>query len=353
MADSPAQQPGLLFANSPDVSQPVRLPPPWRIMGRMLRAAILDDYQGVALSMTDWSPLDGRVQVDVFREHIVQEDDIVAALQPYDIVVAMRERTAFPRTTLDRLPNLKLLITTGMGNAAVDVRACYDHGVTFSGTGGGGTSTAELTWALILAAARGIVTEVNNVRGGGWMTTVGTDLQGQTLGLLGLGRLGGRVATIGRAFGMELIAWSQNLTADRCAEMGVTLVERDELFRRADFLSVHLVLSERTRGLVSERDLRQMKQTAWLVNTSRGPIVDEAALAAACEEGWIAGAALDAYSVEPLPAGHPFRRLNNVLPSPHVGYVTESTYRTWFAHIVEDIAGFVDGKPLRIIPRPS
>lgn len=319
----------------------------------MLRVAVLDDYQGVALSMTDWSPLDGRVTVDSFREHFYDEDSLVTALQPYEIVCAMRERTAFPKAVFDRLPNLKLLITTGMGNAAVDVRACYDAGVTFCGTGGGSTSTAELTWALILAAARHIVTEVNNVNGGGWMTTMGQDLQGRTLGLLGLGRLGGRVATIGKAFGMDVIAWSQNLTEERCAELGVRRVERDVLFREADYVSIHLVLSGRSRGLVTADDLRAMKPTAWLVNTSRGPIVDENALATACAEGWIAGAALDAYGSEPLLAGHPFRALPNVLATPHIGYVTEATYRTWFDHIVDDIAGYLEDAPVRVIPRPA
>ncbi len=319
----------------------------------MLRAAILDDYQGVALTMTDWSPVSDRVEAVSFHDHLSDADALVERLAPFDIVVAMRERTAFPKDVIDRLPNLKLLVTTGMGNAAVDVRALYDAGKTFCGTGGGATSTAELTWALILAAARHIVTEVTNVNSGGWMTTMGTDLQGRTLGLLGLGRLGGRVATIGKAFGMDVIAWSQNLTEERCAELGVRRVERDALFREADFLTVHLVLSGRTRGLVSEADLRAMKPSAWLINTSRGPIVDEDALATACADGWIAGAAVDAFSTEPLPAGHPFRTLPNVLATPHIGYVTDDTYRTWFDHIVEDIAAYLDGAPIRVIPRPA
>lgn len=315
----------------------------------MLQAALLDDYQDVGRQMTDWSSLESRVQVDAFTGHIGTEEELIAALQPYEIVVAMRERTPFPRTTLERLPNLKLLITTGMGNVAIDTIACRDLGVTLCGTGGSQTSTAELTWALILAAARHIVTEVENVKSGGWMTTVGTDLEGRTLGLLGLGRLGGRVAKIGQAFGMRTIAWSTNLTAERCAELGVELVERDELFRRSDFLSIHLVLSERTRGLVTERDFGLMKPTAWLVNTSRGPICDEEALARACEQGTIAGAAIDAFSVEPLPAVHPFRDLPNVLATPHIGYVTGDTYREWYGQIVENIEAYLAGEPVRVI----
>ncbi len=315
----------------------------------MLHVAILDDYQDVGRQMTDWSNLESRVQVDAFTGHIAHEDELVTALEQYEIVVAMRERTPFPRTTLERLPNLKLLITTGMGNVAIDTIACRDLGVTLCGTGGSQTSTAELTWALILAAARGIVTEVGNVRSGGWMTTIGTDLEGRTLGLLGLGRLGGRVAKIGQAFGMRTIAWSTNLTAERCAELGVELVERDELFRQSDFLSIHLVLSERTRGLVSEGDLALMKPTAWLVNTSRGPICDEDAVARACQQGIIGGAAIDAFGIEPLPTGHPFRELPNILPTPHIGYVTEDTYRQWFDQIVENIEAYLGGEPIRVI----
>jgi phosphoglycerate dehydrogenase-like enzyme len=313
------------------------------------RAALLDDYQGVALSSADWSPLQGRIALKVFRRHLASPDELVTELQPYPIVVAMRERTAFPRPVLERLPNLKLLVTTGNRNAAIDVVAARQQDVTVCGTGGDLHSTSELTWALILACARHLPTEVANVASGGWMTTVGADLGGRTLGLCGLGRIGAMVAAVGRAFGMELIAWSQNLRAERCAEVGARLVTKEELFRQADVVTIHLVLSERTRSLVGEPELRLMKPGAFLVNTSRGPICDEDALARACAEGWIAGAGLDAYGTEPLPADHPFRRLDNVVGTPHIGYVSERVYRIFFADIVEDIAAWLDGHPVRLV----
>ncbi len=315
----------------------------------MKRVAVLNDYQRVALTSADWSGLDGQVEVTVFDHHIADEDELVAALEPFAIVVAMRERTAFPRSVLERLANLELLVTTGPRNAVIDAADCAQLGITYCGTGGSVHSTAELTWALLLACARHIPSEIEAVRNGGWMTTVGTDLHGATLGLCGLGRIGGMVATVGRAFGMDLIAWSQNLTAQRCAEIGARLVTRDELFAASDFLTIHLVLSDRTRGLVGESELRAMKPTAWLINTSRGPIVDEDMLARACGEGWIAGAGLDAYGTEPLPADHPFRTLPNVLASPHIGYVSQNVYRIFHTDIVEDICAFLDGSPVRVI----
>ncbi len=315
----------------------------------MKRVAVLNDYQGVALDSADWSSLDGRVEVEVFTEHIADPDELIAALDPFEIVVAMRERTPFPRSVLERLGNLELLVTTGARNAAIDVQACADLGIVCSGTGGQVQSTAELTWALLLGCARHLPTEVDNVRQGAWMTTVGTDLYGATLGLCGLGRIGAMVAEVGKAFGMKLIAWSQNLTTERCEEVGAELVGKEELFGRSDFISIHLVLSERTTSLVAEAELRAMKSTAWLINTSRGPICDEDALARACAEGWIAGAGLDAYGVEPLPADHPFRRLDNVLATPHIGYVSKRVYAIFFRDIVEDIAGFLDGSPVRAI----
>lgn len=310
------------------------------------RAALLDDYQGVAF---DYLARDERVGYEAFSDHLDDLDALAQRLEPYEIVVAMRERTAFGADLLARLPNLKLLVTTGMRNAAIDEAACAARGITLCGTSGDVHSTAELTWALILAAVRHIPTEVGNVRAGGWMTTVGTDLYGATLGLAGLGRIGAMVAAVGKAFGMEVIAWSQNLDAARCAEVGVELVGREELFRRADVLSIHLVLSERTRHLVGPAELALMKSTAWLVNTSRGPICDEDALARACAAGTIAGAALDAYAVEPIPAGHPFRTLGNVIATPHVGYVSHNVYRTFYRHIGEAITGYLDGKPVRVI----
>jgi phosphoglycerate dehydrogenase-like enzyme len=314
------------------------------------RVAVLDDYQRVALTSTDWSMLDGRVDVDVFSDHLTDEDALAARLAPYEIVAAMRERTAFPASLVERLPNLRLLVTTGPRNAVIDVAACNANGITVSGTGGSVWSTSELTWALILACARFVPTEVANVRGGGWMTTVGKDLHGATLGLLGLGRIGGLVAKVGQAFGMETIAWSQNLTDERCASLGVAHVSKEELFQRSDILTVHLVLSPRTTSLVGEAELRAMKPTAILVNTSRGPICDEPTLARACAEGWIAGAGLDAYGVEPLPADDPFRMLDNVLATPHVGYVSENVYRAFFADIVGDIVAYLDGAPIRVVP---
>lgn len=315
----------------------------------MKRLAILNDYQRVALSSADWSGLEGRVDITVFDQHIADPDELVAALEPFEIVVAMRERTAFPRPVLERLGNLELLVTTGPRNAVIDAADCAALGITYCGTGGSVHSTAELTWALILACARYIPAEIDAVRNGGWMTGVGADLHGATLGLLGLGRIGAMVARVGQAFGMELIAWSQNLTAERCAEVGARLVTKDELFAASDFLTVHLVLSDRTRSLVAEPELRAMKPTAWLINTSRGPICDEDVLARACAEGWIAGAGLDAYGTEPLPADHPFRSLPNVLPSPHIGYVSQNVYRIFYADIVEDVAAFLDGSPVRVI----
>ena len=250
-----------------------------------MKVALLDDYQGVALDHLARAGSEPRARYDVFEDHVDDPDVLVTRLRPYEAVVAMRERTPFGRDVLSRLPNLELLVTTGPRNAVIDEAACAEFGITLCGTGGSVQSTAELTWALILAAARHLPEEVANVRGGGWMTTVGTDLHGATLGLLGLGRIGSMVATVGSAFGMRLVAWSQNLTRERCAEFGAELVEREQLFEQADFLSVHLVLSERTRGLVGGTELARMKPTAWLVNTSRGPICDEAALAAACAGG--------------------------------------------------------------------
>ena len=313
------------------------------------RVAVLDDYQGVALTSADWSSLADRVDVETFRDHLDDEDQLVERLHPFPIVVAMRERTAFTASLLGRLDNLELLVTTGNRNAAIDMAACAQGGITVCGTDGQVQSTAELTWALILACARHLPAEVANVRSGGWMTTVGADLHDQTLGLCGLGRIGAMVATVGQAFGMNLIAWSQNLTAQRCEQFGATLVTQKELFRRSDILTIHLVLSERTRGLVGAEELALMKPDAILVNTSRGPICDEDALARACAAGTIGAAGLDAFGVEPLPGDHPFRHLPNVVATPHIGYVSQDVYGTFFRHIVEDISGFLDGTPVRVV----
>jgi phosphoglycerate dehydrogenase-like enzyme len=303
----------------------------------------------VAREYADWSAVDDRVETHQFREHIADADALVDALQPFEVIVAMRERTALPRHVIERLPKLKLVITTGPFNAAIDGDALRERGIVYCGTGGALHNTAELTWALILACARQVPREDRNVKAGGWMLTVGKDLYGQTLGLCGLGRLGSLVANVGKAFGMNLIAWSQNLTPERAAEVGATLVAKEELFAQADFVSIHLVLSERSRGLVGDRELRSMKPSAYLINSSRGPIVDEDALAQVLREGVIAGAGLDTFGVEPLPADHPFRTLDNVVVTPHLGYVTEGCYRIFFHDIVEDLAAWLDGNPIRVI----
>jgi phosphoglycerate dehydrogenase-like enzyme len=310
------------------------------------RVALLDDYQDVATTIVDWPP---EWEVVSFTDHVDGPDELVARLQGFDVLVAMRERTAFPRTVLERLPDLRLLVTTGLRNAAIDVGAAHDHGVVVSGTWGIISNTVELTWALILAVARHLPDETAAVRSGGWQQAVGSDLNGRTLGVLGLGNIGSRVARIGAAFGMDVIAWSANLTDERAAECGASRVEKDELFRRADVVTVHLVLSERTRGLIGATELASMRQSSFLVNTSRGPIIDDAALIDALERGAIAGAGLDAFEVEPLPADHPYRKLPNVVATPHIGYVTGDCYRIFYDQIVEDIAAFLGGEPVRVI----
>jgi phosphoglycerate dehydrogenase-like enzyme len=313
-----------------------------------MKVAILDDYQNVALSKGDWQSLP-EAQVQSFQDHLTDEDALVERLAPFDTVVAMRERTPFPRSLLTRLPNLKLLITTGARNASFDMAAAKELGITVCGTRGVGSSTAELTWGLIIGLTRHIADDDRVIRAGGWQTTIGPALIGKTLGCLGLGNLGSQVAKVGLAFGMNVIAWSQNLTAERCAEVGAKLVSKEELLSQADVLSVHLVLSDRTRGLIAERELSLMKPTAYLVNTSRGPIVDEGALIDAIRSGRIAGAGIDVYTVEPLPADHPFRTLANTLLTPHIGYVTEEGYDFFYGDTVEDIKAFQAGSPIRVV----
>ena len=315
----------------------------------MKRVAILNDYQGVARDYADWSGIDGQVQIHQFREHIADEAALIEALRPFNVIVAMRERTALPRPVIEQLPNLELVVTTGPYNAVIDGEALRQRGVVYCGTGGALHNTAELTWALILACARQVPREDHNIKSGGWMLTVGADLHGRTLGLCGLGRLGGLVANVGQAFGMNIIAWSPNLTAERCAEVGATLVTKDELFANADFVTIHLVLSDRSRGTVGERELRMMKPSAYLINSSRGPLVDEDALARVLAERVIRGAGLDTFGVEPLPADHPFRTLDNLVTTPHLGYVTEGCYRIFFHDIVEDISAWLDGNPIRMV----
>lgn len=315
-----------------------------------LRCAVLDDYQGVALDMADWSGLAPDVDVEVFRSPFDGEDEAAAALAPFAIVCAMRERTPFPRSLLARLPEFRLLVTTGLRNAAIDVAAAREAGIVVSGTDSAGHPTAELTFGLILELARQVGSENARMKAGeAWQSVIGSDLAGHTLGLIGLGRLGARVARIAQAFDMEVLAWSQNLTPERCREAGVTHAGRDELLARADVVSIHLQLSERTRGLIGATELGRMKPGAHLVNTSRGPIVDEAALIEALRHGPLAAAALDVFDTEPLPTDHPFRTLPNLVLSPHLGYVTRDNYRLFYGQTVEAIRAWLDGKPVRVI----
>jgi phosphoglycerate dehydrogenase-like enzyme len=311
---------------------------------------VLDDYQDVATSVADWSPLRARADITVLHDHLGGEDAVVDRLAGFAVAVAMRERTPFPRSVLERLPNLRLLVTTGMRNAAIDLDAARDLGVTVCGTGGGAYEAAEHTWALLMAAARRLDVEIQNVREGRWMTTLGSALEGRTLGLVGLGRLGGRVAEYAGAFGMDVVAWSHNLTDERCSDVGARrAASLDDLLVQSDFVSLHLVLGDRSRGLVGRRELRLMKPTSWLVNTSRGPLCDEEALLEAVREGVIAGAALDVFAQEPLPADHPLRITPNVIATPHIGYVTEEAYAQRYTEAVEDVLGWLDGSPLRVL----
>ena len=315
-----------------------------------MRLSILDDYQGVALDMADWAPVRARgVEIVVERKPFGGEEDAARALADSEIVAGMRERTPFPKSLIDRLPKLKLLITTGMRNASFDLAAARARGVTVCGTGGGNEDTAELAWGLILGAMRRIAEDHQTMREGGWQTRIGHRVAGKTLGVVGLGRLGGAVARVGLAFGMEVIAWSQNLTDARAAEAGVKRVDKDELLRRSDILSVHLVLSPRSRGLIGRDDIAKMKKTAVLVNTSRGPIVDTPAVIEALEQDRLGYAAFDVYDREPLPANDPLRRAPRVLLTPHIGYVTDENYRSSYPQIVEDVLGFLDGQPVRVI----
>ncbi len=313
-----------------------------------MKVTVLDDYQRVALSSADWSPVVTRAEVAVIDRHLGDEA-LEEALVDSEVIVLMRERTAVPASLLDRLPALRLIVTTGPFNAAVDVGAAAQRGILVCGTGGDVQPTVELTWALILGLARSLVVEDAAVRAGRWQTEVGTGLAGKTLGLVGLGRIGGRVARIGSAFGMHTVAWSQNLDAEKAAASGVEPVSKSDLFASSDVVSIHLVLSERTRGLIGRSDLEVMRPTGLLVNTSRGPIVDEEALVEALTQGRLAGAALDVYDTEPLPAESPLRRAPRTLLTPHIGYVTRELYSHFYREIVEDIAAFCDGSPIRVI----
>ncbi|MGA2992410.1 MAG: D-2-hydroxyacid dehydrogenase family protein [Candidatus Korobacteraceae bacterium] len=314
-----------------------------------MRLAILDDYQHAALTLADWDSLKPAVTVQAFYDTLTSEDALAERLRDFEIIVAMRERTKFPRTLIERLPKLKLLVTTGWRNVAIDQKATAERGIPVCGTHMLHATTAELTWALILALARNIVRENESLRQGRWQSTLGVALQGKVLGTAGLGDLGSKVAGIGKAFGMKVIAWSQNLTPERAASVGAELVTKEELFRRADFLTIHLVLSQRTRGLITAAELSLMKPTAYLINTSRGPIVDEQALFTILKNHKIAGAAIDVYSQEPIPADHPFLSLGNVLLTPHLGYVTADSLSNAYGEAVEDVRAFLAGKPIRVL----
>ena len=311
--------------------------------------AILDDYQAVAQQMADWSQLPLGINVQFFHDHIADEDSLVDRLKNFQVVMGMRERTPFPRSVLDRLPELRLLVTAGMGNAVFDIPAATELGIVVTGTGGVGEGPTELTWGLILALARRIPQEDRLTREGNWGTTVGIGLKDKTLGLLGLGHIGSLVGKVGAALGMNIIAWSQNLTPERAAECGATLVDKDTLFKESDVLSVHVQLSDRTRGLVGAKELSLMKPTSYLINISRGPIVDELSLIQALTSGSIAGAGLDTFDIEPLPTNHPLLGLSNTVITPHLGYVTEDGYRVRYTQVVEDIRAFISGESIRVL----
>ncbi|MFI6623710.1 D-2-hydroxyacid dehydrogenase family protein [Streptomyces sp. NPDC050528] len=317
-----------------------------------LRCVVLDDYQNVATELADWSPVEDTVEVVSLREHLDDEGELAAALATADIIVTLRERVPFPASLFAQLPRLKLLIASGMRNSVIDYAAAQAHGVTVCGTASSSTPPVELTWALLLGLARGIVEEANSLRDGGpWQRTVGADLHGRTLGLLGLGKIGGRVAQVGLAFGMRVTAWSQNLTKERADEVGVQLAaSKEELLTDSDFVSVHLALGDRTRGLLGPAELALLKPTAYLINTSRAAIVDQDALLTALHEGRIAGAGLDVFDTEPLPAGHPLRTAPRLLATPHLGYVSRANYTTYYGQAVENIRAYLAGSPVRQLP---
>ena len=314
-----------------------------------LRLAILDDYQSVATNVADWSPLTGRVDVVAFTDHLDNDDRLVERLAPFDIVVAMRERTAFDRGVLHRLPALRLLVTTGMRNKAIDLSAAAELGITVSGTDLVGSSTVELTWALIMAVVRDLPGEDRRTRAGQWQRTLPPDLEGSTIGILGLGRLGTRIAALAQAFGMHVVAWSENLTAAAAAEHGAERVNKADLFRRSHIVSIHTLLSHRTRGLVGAAELALLGPEGYLVNTSRGPIVQERALIAALNDGTIAGAALDVFDIEPLPAGHPLLSTPRTILSPHVGFVSRRSYQLAYGQAVGNVVGWLSGTTPRVL----
>ena len=315
----------------------------------MMRVAILDDYQGIALRLADWKSLQPEVQVEAFPEHIGDIDTLAKRLHTFECLVLMRERTALRRPLIEKLPNLKLVITTGMQNASVDAAALAERGIVFCGTDGLGHSTAELTWGLIICLLRNIPHEDHALRQGRWQTRIGYGAKGKTLGIIGLGRLGTMVAGYGKAFGMEVIGWSRSFTDARAAELGIKRVEKNALFEQADIVTLHVTLNDSSRGLVGAPELGRMKPTAYLVNTSRGPVVEEAALLAALKARRIAGAAIDVFDSEPVTKGHPFFELDNVVVTPHLGYAIEENFRINYGSAVENIRAFLDGKPIRLV----
>ncbi|PPR11368.1 MAG: Glyoxylate/hydroxypyruvate reductase B [Alphaproteobacteria bacterium MarineAlpha11_Bin1] len=310
----------------------------------MRKLAILDDYQNVAMEMADWTPLDGDIEITVFNDHLSDEFEVAARLIDYEVVMVMRERTPFPRSLIEKLPKLEHIVSSGMRNLSIDVDAATENGVVCTGTPSLGYPTAELTWGLIHALARNVPQEDQATRAGAWQETVGIGLRDKALGIMGLGRIGMDVARVGIAMGMRVIAWSENLTQDRCDEAGAVLVSKEELLGQADFLTIHLLLSDRTRGLIQGADLARMKSSSYLINTSRGPIVEEAALISALENNTIAGAGLDVFDVEPLPNNHPLRNMRNTVIIPHLGYVTVENYRNWYVGTVENLRSWLDGK---------
>jgi phosphoglycerate dehydrogenase-like enzyme len=315
---------------------------------RLAQVAVLDDYQGVALQSGDWSLLNGKANITVFRDHLSDSSALVERLKPFTVLSLMRERTPLTRALLEQLPNLKLIASTGPRNASIDLAAANERGITVCHTGYSAHGAIEMTWALILAMLRNVPAEFASVRNGHWQISVGGDLQGKTIGIVGLGRIGARIASIARAFGMNIMAWSQNLTRESAEKQGAVLVSKEELFRAADIVTVHLVLSARTKGAIGAPEFGLMKPTAYFVNTSRGPLVDEEALISALESQAIAGAALDVYDIEPLPASHPFRSLDRLLVTPHIGFVTHETYRIFYRDTVENIVAWLSGTPIRV-----
>jgi D-3-phosphoglycerate dehydrogenase len=313
-----------------------------------LRCAIPDDYFKISLNFADWSKITDRIDLTVFEKPFKSQDEAAAALKDFDIILAMRERTAFPRAMFDRLPNLKLMITAGMRNAAIDFEAAKDHNVVLCGTNFARDPTAPLTMGLILELTRKIGRESARMHAGEpWQINMGMEIEGRTLGVIGLGKLGAKVAKLAQAFGMNVIAWSPNLTPEKCAEAGVTYASKEDLFKNADVITVHVVLGPRSRGLVGREDLLRMKPTAYIVNTARGPIIDEVALLEVLQQKKIAGAGIDVFSVEPLPVDHPFRKLDNMVITPHLGYSTEEVFRGHYVQMVEGIDAWLKGEPVR------